>query len=293
MATKVDPKDDPKNYCPCDSSEGGLLIECGSCNQWYHVKCVALNGLHKKMVAALSNWECIRCFHPTFYRHDDLKILKAVQIAVKETIEKSDLCKKSEVESILKENTTKAVRSYSEVTAASQKKVLDEMSAVQASKSVVEEVTRKLDNDKIEREKRRLNVCVMEIPESSKTEARQRNDDDFAFCIEKLGIDKQDIDSCFRAGKKNDDTSFCRPLIIKMADQGAADYWTDDGRGWRTDHKLESGKFAYLNPDLCKADRNANFLAREERRKRIKQQQQQQQQQKPDDRKRQSSGVPI
>ena len=148
------------------------------------------------------------------------------------------------------------------------KRFLDEMSAVQASKSVVEEVTRKLDNDKIEREKRKLNVCVMDIPESSKSEARHRNEDDYNFCVEKLGMDKKVIKSCYRAGKKSSDSSFCRPIIIKMANQEAVDYWTDHGRGWRTDYKLASGKFVYLNPDLCKADRTANFLARQERRKR-------------------------
>ena len=282
-----------KDYCLCGSDDGGLLIECATCNQWYHVSCVALNGLDQKMVTALSNWECILCFKPSFCLPDDTtlkvvekNILKVVETAVKETIENSDLCRKSEVEKIVKENASKAIKTYSEATASSQKKVLDEMSAIQASKSVIEEVTRKLDTDKVEREKRRSNVCVLGIKESTRDSANLRNGDDYRFCVEELGIERKDIDSCFRAGIKNSDPNYCRPLIVKMVDQAAADYWTNYGRGWKTNHQLDSGKFVYLNPDLCKADRNANFLAREERRKRMIENQENQRQ-------RQSSAAPM
>lgn len=62
--------------------------------------------------------------------------------------------------------------------------------------------------------------------------------------------------------------NFCRPLIIQMTDEKAVSYWTEQGRGHKTDYKLECGDFIYINPDLCNADRKARFLARQEGKRR-------------------------
>ena len=61
-------------------------------------------------------------------------------------------------------NTDKAVKSYAEATAVSQKQVLNEMSAAQTSKNVVEEVTRIMDNENVDRINRIKHKCLDEIP---------------------------------------------------------------------------------------------------------------------------------
>ena len=49
-----------------------------------------------------------------------------------------------------------------------------------------------------------------------------------------------------------------------MLDEEAARYWHNDGKGF----KIGS---SWINPDLCRVDRENQFLAREERRKRREQ----------------------
>ena len=272
-STENDKTNEESCYCK-HYIEDSLWIECDSCSKWFHIDCVGLKGLGEDHVGLIKQYKCPYCILKTSVLIKlSETIRETVQQVVKETMESSDLCSKTDMEQIVKVNADKAVKSYAEATAASQKQVLDEMSVAQASKNVVEEVTRKMDNDNVEREKRRLNICVIDIPESVKEEAKHRNGDDLIFCSEKLGINKEDIVSCYRAGKKsstdNDSPRLRpRPLIIKVVNQNAVDYYTDCGKGWRTDFKLDSGMNAYLNPDLCKADRDANFLVRLKRKER-------------------------
>ena len=56
------------------------------------------------------------------------------------------------------------------------------------------------------------------------------------------------------------------PFIVKMVDEDAANKWTNNGT-YKTNFVLEGGKVVYLNPDLSKADRTANFSAGREWRK--------------------------
>ena len=50
-------------YCPCkEYIEGELSIECESCNKYWHLCCVGLQGLTEKMITCLEHWECPDCF---------------------------------------------------------------------------------------------------------------------------------------------------------------------------------------------------------------------------------------
>ena len=278
-----------KEYYPLEIS-----IACDNCTVYWHLCCVGLKGLTKEMLEALERWDCPNCFYCP-HKSSDVKTpnmatisaddnrtlttlikeeLNLINPVIRYTIQEAirnalphDICTKGDVKSVMEESTGHAVKTYAQAAAVTQKKVLDEMSLAQASKNVVEQVVHKMDVDKIEREKRVRNVVVNKVPESKSKESNLRNKEDLKFCLETLEIPKEDIECCYRAGRKDSDDSkcsdeFCRPLVIKMVDQPAADYWCNLGKGYKT----ESGH--YLNPDLCKADRKASFLAREERRKR-------------------------
>ena len=127
-------------------------------------------------------------------------------------------------------------------------------------------MVRKLDADKVEREKRVLNVVVLNAPEPPKeASSEQKKKEDTDFCINVLGMDNEDFQSCWRAGKVDESKpNYCRPLVVQMVDEGTVDEWTNNGKGFKTD----SGY--WINNDLCSADRRANFIARQERRKRMK-----------------------
>ena len=271
-------------YCPCkEYIEGELSIECETCNKYWHLGCVGLQGLTEKMIACLEHWECPDCFLCIFsYKKIEdrkpecttmklmiKKELHAIQPVIRATIE-------SAVKNILpktvcsKEDVQSAVKSYADATQESQRKVVEQAALAQSSKNVVESVVRKLDADKVEREKRRLNVCILNVPEPPKeSSSGQKKKEDREFCCRELEMNDSVFEKCWRAGKIDESKpGFCRPLIVQMTDIDAVNEWTRDGKGLQ----LDSGY--WVNKDLCMADRRANFLARQERRKRLKNQSQ-------------------
>ena len=277
------PEDD-SGYCPCEvfiSEE--LSIKCDHCGIFWHLCCVGLSGLTEESVESLLKWHCPDCFYSPHCKKfknvtqnsdadssscgtirvllkEELNLIQPVISAtVEHAIRKSfsgNVCSKDDME--------KVVKTWADVTKQSQKKVIEETTRTQTAQSVVEKVVRKLDSDKIEREKRRDNVVVMNIPESTMESAAQKRADDIKFCREKLCMSDEDIESCWRAGKVDSTKpDYCRPLVVKMADTETADEWTKNGKGFKT----EAG--FWINRDLCDADRKANFQSRQERRSRM------------------------
>ena len=263
--------DTPKDKCLCGMYiEDAIWILCETCEHWHHTQCVKLSGLTKDMVEAIKNYECPFCLvgalvYQQYDNTQDMK--KVVQDAVKSELNTVKEELKEMVHKTMKESTPVVVSEVVERTKqsyAAAVKVSENQKVVRASQEVVEEVTRKIDSDKVERERRRLNVVVMKVPESQAISSGQRHADDMRFCYEKLLMKKTDINKIWRAGKKDaNNQDYCRPLIIQLVDEETVDYWTDDGKGYMT----ESGH--WVNKDLCAADRRANFLVRSERRKRM------------------------
>ena len=233
-------------------------------------------------VDSLESWQCPDCYTcPHSYKDRSLSSdsatnadcrtmqvllrdeLHSIQPVIKVTVENAvrkllpkTVCSKEDVQD--------AVKSYADVTRENQKKVIEQASLTQSSKTVVENVVRKLDADKVEREKRKLNVVVLKVPEPDKELSNEdKKEKDTEFCCDVLGLSSEEFQVCWRAGKIDDSKpGYCRPLIIKMVDDNAVEEWTRDGKGLQ----LDSGY--WVNKDLCSADRRAYFLARQERRKR-------------------------
>ena len=87
----------------------------------------------------------------------------------------------------------KAVRLYSDVTATSQKKIIEDLSTSHATTVVLQQVQRNIDVDSMAREKKKLNVCINKVPESTKKSSKEQGNDNRNFCIESLEMDEQDI----------------------------------------------------------------------------------------------------
>ena len=273
---------DSFDYCPCKKYiEDELSLGCENCHKFWHLCCVGLTGLEEKMVGLLQNWMCQDCYTcPHSYKdkapsssqsndcgtiqvmvRDELlniqPIIKAtVESAVKSAMSNS-VCSKDDIKDV--------VKSYADVAQAAQKEMIEKAAVAQSSKTVVQSVVRQLDADKVEREKRKCNVVVLNAPEprkESSTEEKKKEDEE--FCSGVLEISLDNIEVCWRAGKIDQSKSdYCRPLVIKLKNEQLANDWTKDGKGLKT----ASGH--WINKDLCAADRKANFLSREERRKRI------------------------
>ena len=272
---------DPFDYCPCkEYIEDELSLGCENCHKFWHLCCVGLSGLEEKMVGLLQNWMCPDCYTcPHSYvdkaqKPSTTNDCSTIKVMVRDELHAMQPVFKATIESAVKsvmsnsvcskEDIKDVVKSYADVAKEAQKEVIEQAAVAQSSKTVVESVVRQLDADKVEREKRKCNVVVLNAPEPNKessTEDKKREDKE--FCRDVLEIPLEDIEVCWRAGKTDQSKpDYRRPLVIKMKSEQLANEWTKDGKG----HKTANGH--WINKDLCAADRKANFLSREERRKR-------------------------
>ena len=93
------------------------------------------------------------------------------------------------------------------------------------------------------------------------------------FLTQTCKIDKRDIVDHFRAGKvvttTTSESRSPRPLVVKLKDSETANHCCDHGKGVRVKGPDSENAVHWINPDLCAADREAQFFLRQERRKRF------------------------
>ena len=141
----------------------------------------------------------------------------------------------------------------------------------ETAKSAVSAGMQKIDSDNAEREKRKYNIMISDVQESTSKDKKVKTAEDKKFVTDSIGINRDDIMAVFRAGSELDKDGKVRtkprPLIVELIDEEEVLHWTNEGKGYQT----LSGY--WINRDLCVADRVANFQARERRRTRMNHQQ--------------------
>ena len=281
---EIDDEEDRSCECRKYISEE-FSLACATCDMYWHYCCVGLTGLTQEEGDRLTNWRCQNCFISPHIKgtrsqstKPDSEETKTLRNVIREELDALTPCIRGIVEDSVSHTSSsndssekpkeitkivnQAFKSWADVTANSQKKVMEEMSLQQASQSVISKVQTKMHTDTYERNLRKLNLCVLNVPESKKANSKLRQEEDSNFCKETLKIEKSDFISCHRAGKVDPDMpDSCRPLIIQTADEESVNFYSNHGKGWR-----ESSY--WINLDLCRADREIRFLAREERKKR-------------------------
>ena len=89
--------------------------------------------------------------------------------------------------------------------------------------------------------------------------------EDYNFALKLLRIREEELIKVVRAGppigSRDHDTRVCRVMIITVDSPQHAEYLHNYGKGWRRD--LVGGGALWVNPDLIKADRDANWRARQ------------------------------
>ena len=270
--------------CKCYIDDA-IMIFCDTCQQWYHAKCVKLDGLTKQMIKTIKEYECPFC------------IVSAAKLAapVDHTIRLNSTSLKNTVATVVQNTLKEELASVLEVTkkdiiAESSRNVKSYVDAVKGdikavikekpSSQLVQEAVRQIDADQIERVKRECNVVISNVPENI-VAGKHSKDHDFQFLYETCGFQQQEVVSCFRAGKVTKSESsdarnkpHPRPLVVKLKTKEDAMWWCDYGKGW----KIETGESTdpdkkevyWINQDLNRADREAQFLVRQERRNRLK-----------------------
>ncbi|KAL5251000.1 hypothetical protein ACHWQZ_G016659 [Mnemiopsis leidyi] len=208
---KTPSSSDYECLCPCkEYIVGEFSVGCEQCEKFWHYGCVGLKGLTEEMGRLLVNWLCPDCFKsPHSYKEvaqsskNDSVDNRSVRAIIQEELQlfAPKLTRSLNDVILINGNTEKTVKEavhlYSEVTAKSQKKVIEDLSTAQASENVISK-------------------------------------DDAKFCLETLKIEKKDFISCHRAGKPGSEKpDYCRPLIIKTADEESVNYYSNQGRGWK------------------------------------------------------------
>ena len=259
----------PKDWCPCGvhEEEEEFAIQCEECDQWWHQKCVGLEGLSEQAIKDdLVRWTCPGCI---------MKHLGIGSTIIQETV-KSEIEKavpgivRSVVEATVKAREFK--KTFADVAAGRaeqlEKKVEKTVektmhSAIKENQqALLQKAAQKQDAERHEREKRKRNIVVSNLVESSLSTPKGRYDSDIKKLMKILEpsvTSDAQIVNCYRAGAKRENGE-PRLLIVTLETPRLAEHFHNYGAG----HRVQYGeKYIWINPDMIKADRDANYNARE------------------------------
>ena len=176
-------------------------------------------------------------------------------------------------------NATVKEKSYADMLKNSQKKMKDdfgktikatlETSLKDHQGEIVEKTVMKHEADLYEKERRSRNIVISNVPESNKSDVKEKIEDDIIFIQDVIGIDRSTIVKASRAGSKkpNDSAESAvnrpRPLIVILQSPDLAKQSHKYGNGQRI---IDNNNNAYwINPDYTQAERRANYEARKAR----------------------------
>ena len=157
-----------------------------------------------------------------------------------------------------------AARTYASVTKESQKEFVHKC-IEQSSSMAVEKGFQRIEDDIAQKDRRKRNIFIRNVPESIENTNTKQNKWDKGR-VEKILNIKQpsDIINVVRLGSRKDKDGnikdYPRPLHVILKTPDMAEYYHDYGMGYRTDEGY------WINPDLSKLQREANFRARQQRR---------------------------
>ena len=144
-------------------------------------------------------------------------------------------------------------------------------SALQDSQEeIIQHTAIRHDADMFEKEKRSRNIAIGHIPESKAATINDKIKADVEIVAKLANISKDRIEKCYRAGHPlgsgvNVNRTTPRPLIVVLDSPELAQKLHRYSTGNKV---LHEGTEYWINPDLTRAERIANYNARELHRKR-------------------------
>ena len=231
-------------------------IQCEICFSWYHAKCV---GISEDVYSFLVNtknvhWYCDSCNQGFAQVVEELGRLKARQESMehkmneimkelgeignfKQKIEKIDNSVRDLAEAKLpgevKKNVEQHVVQFKDIV----KQQIDEELNSRVDEGIKKEltgqvcgeldevrksiqITKEQADEQRDKERRRNNIILYNVPESDLARVDDRNKTDVTFCLQlfnncmNVGLSEDDIINVFRLGKRGEDA---RPLMIQLA----------------------------------------------------------------------------
>lgn len=253
--------------CPCTKKWKSAKLSCSQCEQWWHSKCVGLKGLGDRELKMLTSWLCPQCYvYPPAIKPELTKVEKVVKSESDKVLSqiKESALSTEMIKAAVSEAVSTAVNKNTEDTKKVITETLHEKNA-QVINDVMKSSKEMMDSDTVARDQRRCNVTVRNIPESTHRAGRDRLAEDKRFALRILNITEDQLVHVVRAGppigSRPNDTRVSRVMIITVDTPEHANYLHNYGRGWR--RKTTDGRMLWVNPDLIKADRDANWRARQ------------------------------
>ena len=272
--------------CPCDEHiVKARVIFCKECRTWWHINCVALNGISESAARKLSEWRCPRCFVFKSVIADKIEkpgdesdiskavkrevhgmiptIIDAVSKSVKESIQTN------EIEKVVGEVNEKVGKSWAELAQGNHKQLITDVVKLTSNEALTESM-QLIDANLQEQKKRSLNIIVSGMKETGKNPSKEELSATF-FKLMDGEIEKKDIVLAKRLGVFTDGKR--RNVMITLRYQGDAEFVHNHERGRKIivseSHQLQDqiGDEIWMNADLTKLQREANYNMRVEKRK--------------------------
>ena len=282
--------------CICGSgSRPKSLMTCTGCSKIWHSGCVGLSGLTKSITDKIESWKCPLCFVfsaqiKTKLGEDNVEvssetvvdseidetnrmamhkdIIEIKNILLKNVIPKTVETTKK-VEKVLDANWRRQTQTMADVVQ-NQKSIERKISNQQSIGLVVNEAVdtsrQKMERDNAERKLRECNCVIQSLPESTSSSNYDKKREDTDTVVEIMNVDPEYIVNVRRAGPPRQNQR--RPVIITMSSPELAAELHNHGRGSKRVNNANPDEAYWINPDLIKTDRIANYQARKEAQKR-------------------------
>ena len=198
--------------------------------------------------------------------HKDIREIKSILLknVIPKTLETT-----TKVEEVLDANWRRQSQSWASVVE-NQKNIERKISYQHNIGSVVNEAVdtsrQKMERDNVERKLCECNCMIQNILESTARSNSDKKEEDTDKVIQIMNVDSEYIINVRRAGVPKPDR--VRPVIITLSTPELAAEMHNHGRGNKRVNNANHDEVYWINPDLIKTDRVANYQARKEAQKR-------------------------
>ena len=217
-------------------------IKCDRCGAWYHAGCEKVSVEFYKALQKCDEeqWYCKLCRSEIKQLDERIKTLakenKELKVRIQALEEKWELFKEE-----LKEETVKCTM---ERVSQEMEKHLEEME---------------------ERSKRKNNIVLYNVPESTKEDSKERQTDDLVKCCDlfegSLKVSDIRIEGVIRMGKKENGRK--RPLLVKLANEREKKSILANAKNLKGEENPWKKRVG-ISKDMTKKERDQDIKAREE-----------------------------
>ena len=198
---------EPCPDCNLSVNEHDKAVSCDICDFWFHKTCQGISDQLYKVLTSQEtdsiSWFCSGCKRGAKKVMLQLTRLRERQDVVES---KMDNIEKRQVETT---NKLEVIEDRVEKLESQERAVVTDLGQPSLAVKEIEE-----------RERRKNNVVLFNVPESSSQDPKLRHADDVAkfktLCQSNLDVEPAEVDTAYRLGPKSKNGNICRPLKVQL-----------------------------------------------------------------------------